>query len=164
MKTYNFINKIFLLSASLFFQIQFSNAQQATIASGGNFTGSGGNMSYSIGQIMYTTNNGINGSIAQGVQQPFEISTVLGIDETQIQLDLTAYPNPTSDYLILSSNNSDLTELSFELIDSTGKLIETRKIKNTIETIRMEDLPDANYFVKVDSNGKVIKVFKIIKN
>jgi hypothetical protein len=153
-----------MLATCLFMQIQFSSAQQATIASGGNLIGSGGNMSYSIGQITYKTKTGINGSMAQGVQQPFEISTVLGIEEIQIQLDLTAYPNPTNDYLTLTLNKFDLSELSFELLDSTGKLIETRKINNTTETIPMIDLPKANYFVKVISNGKVVKVFKIIKN
>jgi hypothetical protein len=39
---------------------------------GGEATGSGGSVSYSVGQVVYTTNTGINGSVAQGVQQPYE--------------------------------------------------------------------------------------------
>ena len=49
-------------------------AQQAINASGANATGSGGSVSYSVGQVLYTTNSGSNGSSAQGVQQPYEIS------------------------------------------------------------------------------------------
>jgi hypothetical protein len=56
-------------------------AQDTTPASGGNATGTGGSVSYTIGQIVYTTNSGTNGSLSQGVQQPYEISLVTGIEE-----------------------------------------------------------------------------------
>ena len=48
-------------------------AQESPTAAGGEATGSGGTASYSIGQVVYTTNTGTNGSVAQGVQQPFVI-------------------------------------------------------------------------------------------
>lgn len=155
-------NKFFLLASTLVLQISYCQTHQETIASGGNTTGSGGNMSYSIGQITYTT-TGINGTMAQGIQQPYEIFTVLGKEELEIQLDLMAYPNPTNDSLTLTLNKSNLSELSFDLIDSTGKLIENRKINNVIQTIQMVNLPSAIYFVKVKNKGRVVKVFKIIK-
>ncbi len=47
------------------------HAQEATLASGGNATGSGGSVSYSVGQVVYTTNIGTTGSVAQGVQQAY---------------------------------------------------------------------------------------------
>lgn len=47
-----------------------SQAQVATVSSGGNATGAGGSLSYSIGQIIYTTNSGSTFTSAQGVQQP----------------------------------------------------------------------------------------------
>lgn len=37
-------------------------AQEAIPASGGNATGNGGSASYSVGQVVYTTNTGTNGS------------------------------------------------------------------------------------------------------
>lgn len=163
MKTKKIIIKLLLIVSSLILKVEFSHAQQITTATGGSSSGSGGNASYSIGQIAYTTTSGSTGSMAQGVQQPFEISTVLGIEEVTIQLDLLAYPNPTNDSLTLKLNKSDLSELSFELIDSTGKLIETREINNVIQTIQMVNLHNAIYFVKVNDKGKVVKVFKIIK-
>jgi len=50
---------------------------QSTIPStGGNATGSGGSVSYTVGQITYRTFSGTNGSIAEGVQQTYEISVV----------------------------------------------------------------------------------------
>ena len=140
------------------------NAQQTTTATGGDASGSGGTVAYSVGQIVYTTNTGTTGSVAQGVQQPFEISVVLGIDNNAINLEVTAYPNPTTNYLTLNICKTELSALNFQLYDITGKLIESKKIKSSIETIDMENLPTATYFLKVADNNKEVKTFKIIKN
>jgi hypothetical protein len=45
------------------------SAQESVNGSGGDATGTGGTSSYSIGQVVYTTATGTNGSVAQGVQQ-----------------------------------------------------------------------------------------------
>ncbi|NBU81385.1 MAG: T9SS C-terminal target domain-containing protein [Flavobacteriaceae bacterium] len=140
------------------------HAQQTTTATGGDASGSGGTVAYSVGQIVYTTNTGTTGSVAQGVQQPFEISVVLGIDNNAINLEVTAYPNPTTNYLTLNIGNTEISTLNFQLYDITGKLIESKKIKSSIETIDMENLPTATYFLKVADNNKEVKTFKIIKN
>lgn len=98
------------------------------------------------------------------MQQPFEISVVLGIDNYAINLEVSAYPNPTTNYLTLNIGNAALSALNFQLYDITGKLIESRKIISSIETIDMENLPTATYFLKVADNNKEVKTFKIIKN
>ena len=92
-----------------------AQAQQATTATGSDASGSGGTVAYSVGQIVYTTNTGTNGSVAQGVQQPYEISIVLGIDNHTINLELTAYPNPTTNFLTLNVGNAELSTLNFQL-------------------------------------------------
>ena len=59
-------------------------AQEAIPATGGEASGSGGSASYTVGQVVYTTNVGTNGnSVAEGVQQPYEISVVTGIPEAK---------------------------------------------------------------------------------
>lgn len=141
-----------------------AQSQVAVIAAGGGASGSAGTIAYSVGQIVYVTNTGSNGLVAQGVQQPYTISVALGIEETTIQLDFTAYPNPTFNFLTLNVGNAELSTLGFQLYDLSGKLIESRKIRNRIETINMENLPSALYFLKVDNNNIDVKTFKIIKN
>ena len=140
-----------------------AQAQQAATATGGNASGSGGTVAYSVGQIVYTTNTGTTGSVAQGVQQPYEIY-VLGIEDNSINLALTAYPNPTTSNLTLSVGQADLSKMNFQLYDMVGKLIESRKIVSSTETIGMETLPNATYFLKVMNNSTEVKTFKIIKN
>jgi hypothetical protein len=142
-----------------------AQAQQASTATGGDASGSGGTVAYSVGQIVYTTNTATTGSVAQGVQQPYEISIVLGIDNHYINLGLSAYPNPTTNYLTLNLGNAELSTLNFELYDINGRLIESRKIISSTETIAMENLPTATYILKVTNNNKKeVKTFKIIKN
>ena len=141
-----------------------AQAQQVTTATGGDASGSGGAVAYSVGQIVYTTNTGTTGSVAQGVQQPYEISIVLGIEDNSINLELTAYPNPTTNYLTLNVGKAELSTLNFQLYDISGKLIESRKIISSTETIGMANLPSATYFLKVSNNNNEVKTFKIIKN
>lgn len=140
-------------------------AQETIPATGGNASGSGGSVSYSVGQVVYTTNTGTNGSVAQGVQQPFEISMVTGLEEAKgISLSVTAFPNPTTDYLTLSIAEFDISNLSYQLYDMQGKLLENKKITGNQTSIVMSNLVPATYFVKVTDGNKEVKTFKIIKN
>ena len=153
-----------IIMFSLISAITGVKAQQGFTAAGGGASGSGGNAAYSVGQIVYTTNTGAGGSVAQGVQQPYEISIVLGLEDHQISLNMKVYPNPTSDFLILNVGNFELSTLNFELFDVSGKLLESKKITSSTETISMENLPSSTYFLKVTSNNEEVKTFKIIKN
>ena len=47
------------------------NAQTSVNGAGGEATGSNGQMSFSVGEIVYTTMNNASYSIAQGIQQPY---------------------------------------------------------------------------------------------
>ena len=114
---------------------------------------------------MYHKHGGSNGSVAQGVQQPFEISVVTGLEEAKgINLSVSAYPNPTTDFLNLKVGNYDNTNLSYQLFDISGKLLETKKLVGNQTNIVMSNLVPATYFVKVTDGNKEVKTFKIIKN
>jgi hypothetical protein len=156
-------SKPILLLATGMLWAGIAQAQESANTSGGDATGSGGTVAYSIGQIVYTTHTGSTGSIAQGVQQPYEISIVAGVEDHQISLNLKAFPNPTTNYLTLTIDNIELSNLSYRLFDIGGKLLETKKITSTTETIQMENLPGATYFLNVMNNNKEIKTFKIVK-
>lgn len=153
-----------IIMFSLSFAMTELKAQQAFTASGGSSSGIGGIADYSVGQIVYTTNTGPGGSVTQGVQQPYEISVVLGLEDHQISLNMKVYPNPMSDFLILNVGNFELSTLNFELYDISGKLLERKKITSITETISMDNLPSSTYFLKVTSNNEEVKTFKVIKN
>ena len=142
--------------------IGVTNAQETVTTTGGEASGTGGTASYSVGQVVYTTATGTNGSVAQGVQQPYEISTTVGIKETSINLELSVYPNPTTDYLTLKV--ADFETLNFQLIDIQGRIIENKKVTASNTILKMEALPKAVYFLNVTKNNRIIKTFKIVKN
>jgi hypothetical protein len=140
-------------------------AQETISTTGGNASGSGGSVCYSVGQVVYNTNTGTTGTVTQGVQQPYEISVSSGIEETQgIILSCSAFPNPTTDFLTLKAENYDKENLSYQLYDTDGKLLENKKIEGDETSIDMSSLSPATYFLKVIDNNKEVKIFKIIKN
>lgn len=55
--------------------------QESINTSGGNGSSSSGSVSYSIGQMFYRSYAAGTISIAEGVQQPYEISTVSSIED-----------------------------------------------------------------------------------
>jgi len=139
-------------------------AQQAVPAAGGNAAGSGGTVAYTVGQTSYMTQTDGNTTITQGVQQPYEISLVTGIEYTgSITLECSVYPNPTSDYVILKVGNEELSTLSVQLFDLNGRLLLSKKVENNETTIPMQGLLPSTYFLKVNDNQKEIRTYKIIK-
>jgi hypothetical protein len=139
-------------------------AQTAIPAAGSNAIGSGGSVSYSVGQLTYSTYQGTNGTVSEGVQQPYEIHTI-GIDEAPgISLEYSVYPNPTSGFLKLKTENVPMKDLWYRLYDMNSKLLQKRKIDATEMEVPMENLVPATYLLKIIDNQKEVKVFKIIKS
>lgn len=140
------------------------HAQEAIPASGGNASGSGGTVSYTIGQVAYTNHSGSGGTITQGVQQPYEILVISGNENNGIDLICSAYPNPVTNYLTLKIVGGDQTMYSATLYDMSGKILLSKKTEGILTAIYMDNFVQAMYILKVtDSNNKEIKIFKIIK-
>ena len=155
-------NGVTLLLIGLGFATAY--CQNSTVSSGGQANGSNGLINYSVGQTIFKAQNGTSGSVSQGVQQAFEISQVLGLDEaTGINLLMSVYPNPATDVLILQIEQYSLEQLSYSLFDLSGRVLEERKVQSNQTNINVNGLPSSTYFLKVRSKNREIKNFKIIK-
>ncbi len=142
-------------------------AQETIPVTGGNASGSGGSASYSVGQIVYTTNAGNAGFLIQGVQHAYEIYVITGIAETGITINISAYPNPTTDNLTLkidASTAPDFRLLSYQLYTMQGKLLQNHKLTGNETGIDMSMLGPAAYILKVNDGEQAIKIFRLIKN
>ena len=140
------------------------HAQESVNATGGDATGSGGTVAYSVGQVVYTTNIDASGTVSQGVQQAYEIFTV-GIKETELNILLTVFPNPTSDNLTLQISDHNNEKLSYQLYDMQGKLLNNGQVTAQQTQINTSSLPSATYFFNVvNQQNKKVQSFKIIKN
>ena len=156
-------NTLLILSFLFSFSLNAQTSHQVLSATGGDATGSGGSVAFSVGQIVYTTSTGTTGSVAQGVEQAYEISSV-GIKETALNISLSVFPNPTSDYLTLKVEDYNNEALSYHLIDEQGKLVLNEQITNQDTQVAMSTLARGIYFINVLQANKKIQTFKIIKN
>ena len=147
------------------FMLSPANAQNVILTTGGEASGSGGTVSYSVGQVSYAIHTGTGGSVSEGVQQPYETYEETGIDEAfGIELLVTVYPNPASDYLTLKVESYEIENLSYQLYDMNGRLVESKKITGIETGINMANLTPSTYFLKVIDGKKEVKTFKIVKN
>lgn len=137
-------------------------AQEIPAAAGGNGTGSTGSISYSFGQVFYTSAKGVGGELEEGVQHAYEIYLLPDPPGT-INLIASVYPNPATDYVILSIENYNAADLSYQLIDLSGKMISNDAINGSRTSIGLSYLTSGTYFLKINTNNTLVKSFKIIK-
>jgi hypothetical protein len=138
-------------------------AQETFSSSGFNSNGNSGLISYSVGQVsvgFFTENNG---SLTHGVQQPYEIFSTTGDDILNINLKLTAYPNPTIDQLFLRIENIQGKFFNYQLFNMQGKLLLIDKCENNKTHINLNEFPPNTYLLSISENNTVIKSFTIIK-
>lgn len=150
---------ISILALSLF-------GQSAVVTTGGTATGSGGSVTYTVGQIADQRVEGNGNFIIEGVQQPFEIQ-VVGINSyPDITLDALLYPNPTANKVILSISNYEIPSygLTAQLYDFNGRLVKSFVIKNLDTEIDFSGFAASTYQLRLVDNKTLIKTFKVVKN
>ncbi|GAB5417981.1 MAG: hypothetical protein Crog4KO_14340 [Crocinitomicaceae bacterium] len=154
------MNKLLLLGISTLACIPLY-AQQNTVSTGGNATGTNGSVSFTVGQIDYSNAAGSNGSSNEGVQQPFEFFD----PEASLQeLDWNAqlFPNPTNDQVILSIEAVP-ENTHYQLVDSQGKIVTEGAVSATETLIDMRQLAPAVYHLQLTQNSTTTSI-QIIKN
>ncbi len=140
-------------------------SQSNVVSAGGSLSGAGGSASFSIGQLVFNRYTSVSHYVIEGLQQPFEIQTVAIYDQGPSEnFDLSAFPNPTTDYLTLKVTNGKFEDCTYSIIDVLGNVVLSNKLSGKEHQIDLTLLPTASYFVTVYDKSKKIKTFKIIKN
>ncbi len=154
-----------LIIALLFLGVaQPAKSQNGFSASAGNAGGEGGSVSFTVGQINHLAVSGSAGTIFQGIQLPFEISVVTGIENPDIDLIWAVYPNPAADFIILKTGASDSEKFFCRFYDLTGNLLIDTKLSGEDSRIDLGNLKPGTYFLRISDNINNLKIFKIIKN
>ncbi len=156
--------KSVLLGLSLTLSSAGLYAQKGTVAAGGNATGSGGSVSFSVGQVDYITATGTGGRITQGIQQPYEIFRV-SVENMNIELLASVFPNPTREGVTLRVPAGTATsDYSYRIFDLMGKMVTEKKLDGLDTSVDMVSLANATYLLKVYNKEQDVTTFKIIKN
>lgn len=145
--------------------VQHTYGQTSVNAGNGNANTHSGSVSYSIGQVFYTGASNSTGSIYPGVQQIYEISTVpVDIDlAPKVTLSVKVYPNPATDYFILSFNGTDFSGYTARLADSSGKVLRITEINEFDTRMEVSSYPPGMYYLYLLKEQSIYKTFKIIK-
>ena len=144
-----------------------ANAQSVIVSAGGDVENSNGSVSYTVGQIAVETTVSDVGSVsvAEGVQQPYEIQTVGVNNYPQIVLNAKVYPNPTENVAQLELNGFEVPEggLRASLYDGNGKLLQTMTVTDDITTFQIGQYATGNYLLELKSGNSSLKTFKIVR-
>jgi hypothetical protein len=148
----------------LIFTFNFQ-AQQNTVSSGGDFIGSNGSISFSIGQIDYMNIANTSGNINQGVQQPYQIlDNSINESEFEFDFDITIGPNPSMDILNVLADFSKMKDVEGFINDLNGKIVKERQKLALDHTFDLSNLSTGNYILIIENQQKLIKSYNIIKN
>lgn len=134
------------------------HAQHSINAAGGDGIAGTASVSYSVGQPFYIPD--------QGVQHAYEIyDEDVAVHELNDAISLTAFPNPTTDYLMLEVKDEVSENWTYQIYDMQGQLLTNEKMELSQTQIEMKNFSKATYFIQVvNSKNEKIKTFKIIKN
>lgn len=142
-------------------------AQSAIVPVGGDAQGNGGSVSYTVGQMAVESTANSNGSIsvAEGVQQPYEIMTVGVDDYPQIALNAVVYPNPTENIAQLQLNGFEIPAggLLATLYDGNGKQLQSVTVTNDLTAFQIGQYATGTYYLEVRDGKRVLKTFKIVR-
>ena len=156
------------ISLVLFFSVlTFSLfSQSAVVPVGGTASGNGGTATYTVGQIADQRVEASGKFIIEGVQQPYEISTVGVNDYPGIQLEAVVFPNPTPDLINLRISNFEIPEqgLTAQLYDKNGRILKVFTVTELLTQMDLSSYPTASYQLRVMDGKRLLKTFQIVKN
>ena len=155
----------FFITILMVFGISGLQAQISLPAAGGNVSGSGGSLSYTLGQVVYVPISDASGnSIEPGIQQAYELFIVSANEnDLKIGAEIRTYPNPANDYLIIQLQDDLKQDYSLAIYNIKGELRKMIKLEKNETKITMEEYVPSVYFIKVFRKNEIVKTFKIIK-
>ncbi len=140
------------------------HAQLITATIGDDIYSSNGSVSFTVGQVVYSSYQASGGSVTEGIQLPHETRAITGTEEKGTGLNVTAYPNPTAGNIIVNLSCMDQGEvLDIQIFDVNGKLIENVNLNSNETKLNMSNYAPGTYFIKMIYKNQVPKACKIIK-
>ncbi len=154
------MKNLLLFTFLLFFVNAQSEAQEVISSSGDYYDNGSISVSWTLGEpVTETISDGTN-ILTQGFQQS-KLSATEIFNISSDNINITLFPNPTQDYINLKT--SDFKDLTYNISDINGRLLNEGKVVSQNTEISVNKLPAAVYFFKIINNNKVIRIFKIIK-
>lgn len=155
------------LFASLGLNAQSLNPQ-AVNSAGISMTQSNGSLNFTVGDLIIETHTDADGnSLGGGFTNSTTDSSVTSIDELVIEnMDVTLFPNPTSDWLNVQFAEPLDDAVSIEIINTQGKILHSQNYPGGQTQLQLQTshLATGNYFVHIRSHASESSAtFKLVK-
>ncbi|MBQ7550941.1 MAG: T9SS type A sorting domain-containing protein [Bacteroidales bacterium] len=116
-------------------------------------------ISGNISQGCLISDHIISGEYAIGVG-----NRAAAVTDYQNHIHIPLYPNPAKDFIYLDFKDlQNHSTCSIEIIDLTGKLLQTQKIGHIEEKVSLQALASGIYFIRIIQDGKIIDNKKVVK-
>lgn len=165
------MKKIYTVILSLFTLTAWSQdiPMQVIAAGGGYFenTSAGLSISWTLGEVAYTTLTSVDFILTQGFQQGNLFTT--SVDKPEItQNDITIYPNPVRDYVKVKFEIPNASgKVTFDLYDITGRKVISKvmNVEQSVPTeLNLSEIRSGIYLLKVmlekDNLNRIVKLIK----
>ena len=131
----------------------------AVVSAGGNILSSSGSISYTVGQINYTSIPGSFVVVYLGVQQVYD-PYITSIDANT---DISIWPNPVSTTLYIDVKSINNLGMLYQIYTIDGKLLVSKQSSDSRTAINMLYYRQGIYVLMVRYSNKKTLKFKIIK-
>jgi hypothetical protein len=150
-----------LLLALLLCCTTHAHAQQTAATSGGDATGTGGMVSWTLGQSAYEPTTGSGGSVYRGVQQPYEwlITATPGHTAPTVAL----WPNPTADGITLQWSDNAQGPARYTVQSADGALVGEGRFDGSTAYLALGHLSAGTYSVQVYQAEQRTTTLTVIK-
>lgn len=148
-----------LFCLSPIFSLCQSHDQFVISPQGDYNVGSTMSLSWTIGDLVTETYFSDDKFLTQGFQQP--ILSVREIPSTD-KIEASVYPNPFGSTITLVVQDFE-QDYYIDLFDVSGKLLWKSKSQLSEQEIDLQDLPAAQYLLRITSQGFGYKTFQITK-
>lgn len=136
-------------------------AQSGVHSSGGQAGGAEGTVDFSIGQVFYHYAEDETGSVANGVQVPFEL-LITSLSEVIHLSDASVFPNPTTGNVQIEML-SEVSGFHYRLYNINGQLVMNGEVSGMRGQLQADNLTAGVYFLNLIIEDTVEQSFKIIK-
>lgn len=143
---------------SLFATISVS-AQEVVSTQGDSYSNAGGNIDFTIGEVIINTGTDGTNDLTQGFHQTNW--NFVGLEDHAPSYEAIIFPNPTSE--VLNIRTSTFENVTYTLYDAQGKLILQDKLSAEQTPIQVSQLAQGSYSLTLSNETQNLKIFKLIK-
>ncbi len=138
-----------------------TNGQSVISTQGDSYTNGTGNIDFTIGEVIISTeSNGAN-DLTQGFHQTNW--SFVGVENNNLEYTAVVYPNPIAELLNIKASHFE--GVRYTMFDGNGRLVLENELTGDITSVQVGNLGVGNYTIVL--TGKIegpLVTFKLIKN